>query len=325
MPTCKNHALTGSIKPPSESLKLPEPAMKKKALIILSIILLSSLFAQQANVQYDSARFEALYKNVSNYYSKDELKALLESRAVVESDPDTEKNLKFIFSPLSVKKQALQHEEFIAKLVNDKTVREGVEFYAKYKDVLDKTYEKTKVHPADIIAIINWESRLGAFTGRQQVIKMFIGQYFFAEKYNDIHVKEGSYELEGAMSREHAQARIERLKKNALSNLTALLVQAKLKNFDPAQVRGSWAGAIGYPQFMPASMGYALDGNNDGKIDLFTMEDAIASVANYLSQNGYQSKGREYSFRRYNPDAIYAKGVKLYGDLAREAGVEPGR
>lgn len=299
--------------------------MKKIIKTVLTIFLIFPVFAQESAAQYDSARFDELYNKVSKHYSKEELKALLESAVVTEVDADTEKNLKFILSPLSVKKQSLQHEDFIAKLVNDKTVQEGVVFYAKYKDVLNRTYEKTKVHPADIIAILNWESRLGAFTGKQQVIKIFIGQYFFPEKYHEFHIQEGTYKLEGAMSTERALARIERLRKNALSNLSALLVQAKLKNFDPARVRGSWAGAIGYPQFMPASMGYAQDGNGDGTIDLFTMEDAIASVASYLSQNGYSTKGREHSFRRYNPDAIYAKGVKLYGDLARKAGVEPGR
>ena len=311
--------------PPYYEAELQEPEMKKTLITLLLALMLFPIFAQKTKVQYDAARFDALYNAVAKHYTKDELKALLESDAVTETDDVTEKNLKFILSPLSVKKQALQHEEFIAKLVNDKTVQEGVAFYAKYKDVLNRTYEKTKVHPADIIAILNWESRLGAFTGRQQVMKIFIGQYFFAEKYHEFHVQEGTYKLEGAMSTERALARIERLKKNSLSNLSALLIQAKRKNFDPIQVRGSWAGAIGYPQFMPASMGYALDGNDDGKIDLFTMEDAIVSVANYLSQNGYSSKGREFAFRRYNPDDTYAKGVKMYGDQARAAGVDPGR
>jgi membrane-bound lytic murein transglycosylase B len=299
--------------------------MKKTVSAVLLILSFFFVTAQEIKVTYDQPRFDALYKTVSKHYKKDELKALLQSSEVADIDTETEKNLKFIFHPLSVKKQALKHEEFIAKLVNEETVKQGVEFFAKYNKVLEETYKKTKVHPADIIAIINWESRLGAFTGTQQVIKIFTGQYFFAEKYNDLHLKEGSYDLEGAMSREGALKRIERLKRNALGNLAALLVQAKLKNFDPAAVRGSWAGAIGYPQFMPASMRYAVDGNNDGKIDLFTMEDAIASVANYLKENGYHSKGREHSFKRYNPDRIYAKGVKMYGDMARKAGIEPGK
>lgn len=299
--------------------------MRRMIAGILTVMLFYSVAAQEGSVKYDASRFETLYKAVSKHYKKEDLKALLESDAVALTDPETEKNLLFILSPRSVKNQNQKHEEFIDRLVNDETIKQGVEFFAKYQVTLDDVYKKTKVHPADIIAILNWESRLGTFTGKQQVIKIFIGQYFFAEKYNEKLIKDGAYEVEGAMSKENALKRIERLKKNALGNLTSLLVQAKLKNFDPATVLGSWAGAIGFPQFMPASMSYAADGNNDGKIDLFTMEDAIFSVANYLKGNGYLSKGREHSFIRYNPDKVYAKGVKMYGDKARKAGIEPGK
>ena len=83
--------------------------------------------------------------------------------------------------------------------------------------------------------------------------------------------------------------------------------------------------SIEKPSLCICAYQFAADGNNDGTIDLFTMEDAIASVANYLKENGYHSKGREHSFKRYNPDRIYAKGVKMYGDMARKAGVEPGK
>ncbi|HQN73823.1 MAG TPA: lytic murein transglycosylase [bacterium] len=299
--------------------------MKKLLMFSLFFFVNTVLFSQTVTFKYSEDRFEALYKTVSKHYKKDELKQLLEKSEVKEIDPATDKNLRFILNPRSVKQQASKHEDYIAKLVNDETIRKGVIFFAKYYAAFEQVYKNTKVHPADIIAILNWESKLGEMTGDQQIIKIFIGQYFFAENYNEILKKEGAYEKEGAMTFEQADKRIERLKKNALGNLTALLTQAKLKNFDPATVKGSWAGAIGYPQFMPASMCFATDGNNDGKIDLFTMEDAIASVANYLKENGYHSKGREHSFKRYNPDRIYAKGVKMYGDMARKAGVEPGK
>jgi membrane-bound lytic murein transglycosylase B len=299
--------------------------MTRPLIFLLFFFMNTALFSQAMTFKYSEERFEALYKAVSKHYKKEELKELLERKDVAQIDAATEKNLRFILNPQSVKQQAKKHEDYTAKLVNDETVKKGVDFFAKYYAVFEQVYKNTKVHPADIIAILNWESKLGEMTGDQQIIKIFIGQYFSAEDFNAILIKEGAYEKEGAMTREQADKRIERLKKNALGNLTALLTQAKLKNFDPVTVKGSWAGAIGYPQFMPASMCFAADGNNDGHIDLFIMEDAIASVANYLKENGYHSKGREHSFKRYNPDSIYAKGVKMYGDMARKAGVEPGK
>ena len=126
------------------------------------------------------------------------------------------------------------------------------------------------------------------------------------------------------MTVEAGKRRVERLKKNAFSNFKALLIQAKEKNFDPLEVKGSWAGAIGFPQFMPASMKFAKDGNGDGKIDLFVMEDAIVSVANYLKLHGYSEKGNVAAFKAYNNDKIYAEGVKKYSDLVKKAGAAAG-
>lgn len=61
------------------------------------------------------------------------------------------------------------------------------------------------------------------------------------------------------------------------------------ESLDPANMRGSWAGAVGHTQFMPSSyLRYAVDGDGDGRIDLWASEqDALASGANFLQQLGW--------------------------------------
>ncbi len=267
------------------------------------------------------AKFERLHKEVSRNWSKEQLKQLLNLKKVSEMDERSHRNLRFILSPVSIRRQREQHQDFIPKLVNETTIAQGVEFFKKYEATLKKAYDEKKIHPADIVAVLNWESKLGTMVGDQRVIQIFIGQYFLASTYEEELFKEGAYKQEGAMTREAALKRIRRLENRALMNLSALLNQAALKRFDPVEIRGSWAGAIGFPQFMPSSMTYAKDGDGDGEIDLFNMHDAIMSVANYLFRHHYSKRGREYAFRRYNPEAIYVKGVKMYGDMAREAGI----
>ena len=68
------------------------------------------------------------------------------------------------------------------------------------------------------------------------------------------------------------------------------LVELSLNNQVDAQVRGSFAGAIGLPQFMPGSIKrYAVDGDGDGRIDLVgSTADAVMSVANFLVEHGWQ-------------------------------------
>ena len=291
--------------------------MKRSLFFLLFFLIFTSLSAENTQ-KYDEKSFDELFKAVSKYYSKEELRKIVEGSLV--TDELTEKNLAFIYSPLSIKKQAADHTSYIDKLVNDETVKNGVAFFEKYKALFCRIYAETKVEASDIIGIINWESRLGFVTGEQKIIRIFAAQYFFGETRNEKLIQSGEYKKEGAMSVEAGKKRVERLKKNAFSNFKALLIQAKEKNFDPLEVKGSWAGAIGFPQFMPASMKFAVDGNGDGNIDLFVMEDAIASVANYLKLHGYLEKGSVAAFKAYNNDRIYAEGVKKYSDLVKKAG-----
>lgn len=75
--------------------------------------------------------------------------------------------------------------------------------------------------------------------------------------------------------------------------LTALRVMER-EALQPAQMRGSWAGAMGHTQFMPSNyLKYAVDGDGDGRKDLFGSEkDALASGANFLQQLGWQGSFR---------------------------------
>lgn len=295
--------------------------MKNFSLFFLFFFIFSFVSADELQ-NYDEKSFDDLFNAVSKYYTKDELRKIVEKS--LESDEITERSLSFIYSPLTLKKQAESHENRLAKMINDETVKKGVDFFEKYKPLFCRIYAETKVEPGDVISIINWESKLGAITGEQKIIKVFAAQYFSGNQINNSLFILAQYAKEEAMSLEAGRNRIERLKKNAFSNFKALLIQAKEKNFDPLEVKGSWAGAIGFPQFMPASMQYAKDGNGDGKIDLFVMEDAIASVANYLKLHGYLTKGSIASFKAYNNDKVYAEGVQKYSDAIKNAGGKAG-
>jgi len=73
--------------------------------------------------------------------------------------------------------------------------------------------------------------------------------------------------------------------------LKAFFALAEEEKLDPASIRGSYAGAMGYGQFIPTSfLQYAVDGDGDGKRDLWASPaDAIFSVANYFSRHGWRS------------------------------------
>lgn len=84
--------------------------------------------------------------------------------------------------------------------------------------------------------------------------------------------------------------------------LQALFLYAREQGIHPAEVKSSYAGAIGYPQFMPSSIRqYAVDFDGDGQIALRSSPvDAIGSVARYLAAKGWQ-KGQPVAVRgRYS-------------------------
>lgn len=75
--------------------------------------------------------------------------------------------------------------------------------------------------------------------------------------------------------------------------LSALRV-LHLHGLDPAELRGSWAGALGQVQFMPSNyVRYGRDGDDDGRVDLFnSTADALTSAAHFLSELGWQTGER---------------------------------
>lgn len=103
--------------------------------------------------------------------------------------------------------------------------------------------------------------------------------------------------------------------RNELLNALRLVEQGIMR---PRQMTGSWAGAMGQVQFMPSSvLGYAVDGNRDGRIDLWsTPEDYLRSAANYLSEHGWQAGyrwGRPVSLPEERVPGIEAGRTRALG------------
>ena len=265
-----------------------------------------------------------LYNALKDDFTKEEVNLFL-SKNVVELDEFHLKKIRFIAAPSSRRKQRRQHKDYVPILVNQESVAAGVQLFWKKKDTFQRAYARTYVEPQDILAILNWESKLGKHTGKYKIFKIFIGQIFLIDEIEQDFFEKGAYNKRNVMKRSKALKRIVKLQKRAAKNLAALLRIAKEQNFNPFEIRGSWAGAIGYPQFMPQSMIYAADGNGDGTIDLNNMDDAIASIASYLVQHGYRTRGKMYAFKKYNPEAMYIRGVRLYSDMIAKQGIDASR
>jgi membrane-bound lytic murein transglycosylase B len=107
-----------------------------------------------------------------------------------------------------------------------------------------------------------------------------------------------------------------RLQKKAAwgkSELCAFLNYCRQNGLDPLSIKGSWAGAFGFSQFLPSSiLRSGADGNRDGCVDLFCYEDAVFSIGNYLQKAGFRMGNRaswSRAIHSYNHSDPYVETV----------------
>ncbi|HRH27958.1 MAG TPA: lytic murein transglycosylase B [Aquabacterium sp.] len=153
-----------------------------------------------------------------------------------------------------------------ARFIEPIRIKAGVQFWRTNEAHL-KRAESVYGVPADIIAgIIGVETLYGRYTGQFRVLDAL-----------------GTLSLDFPKGRSDRSAFFQ-------SELGQFLRLCAEQNTDPLSVLGSFAGAMGLPQFMPSSIRrYAVDFDGDGRIDLRNSEaDAIGSVAHYLAQSGWR-------------------------------------
>jgi membrane-bound lytic murein transglycosylase B len=225
-------------------------------------------------------------------------------------------------TPNSQNIQKEEHNNYTNYLLGQDKINEGVNFLNKYSYLLEGAERKYGVYRQDLVSILMWESGLGKFTGNSRVFNIFMAQILFidsAQKFalNKIIKKEGANPFADSSFREQEQKRISHRKIYAVDGLVALLRYCKEKKMDPLCQKGSWGGAIGYAQFMPFNLRYAVDADSDGVINLKEWPDAIYSTANYLKVKGNYSKdnkGRRGAIFQYNHSDEYVNGVVRYSD-----------
>lgn len=142
-------------------------------------------------------------------------------------------------------------------------IENGVKYWEKHQAILSKVSKEYGVPASVIIAIIGVESYYGEHAGGHNELDALTTLSFYYPKRS----------------------------KFFKSELTHFLLLTKHEKLDPTTLQGSYAGALGIPQFMPSSYrNYGVDYSKNASIDLFTNHhDAIASIANYLKKSGWQA------------------------------------
>ena len=156
-------------------------------------------------------------------------------------------------------------ERYRARFLNERRIAGGTRFWEQHQATLKRASESFGVPEEVIVAIIGVETEYGRNTGKFGIMQALSTLAF--------HYPPRAPFFRG--------------------ELENYLLLARENDFDPLVLKGSYAGALGIPQFMPSSQRrYAVDFDGDGKVDLTrSAADAIGSVASFLAQHGWEAGG----------------------------------
>jgi membrane-bound lytic murein transglycosylase B len=157
-----------------------------------------------------------------------------------------------------------------SRFIDPVRIRAGVKFWQDNQALLERAEQEYGVPPEIIVGIIGVETIYGQQTGNFRVIDALATLAF---NFPETHPR-------AAERREYFRGELEQF-----------LTLQKRRDADPLSPLGSYAGAMGMPQFMPSSVAkWAVDFDGDGRIDLTgSPADVIGSVANYFKSYGWQS------------------------------------
>ncbi|TCB71638.1 lytic murein transglycosylase B [Acinetobacter sp. ANC 4216] len=212
------------------------------------------------------------------------------------------KNLPNIINIMNRPGESKPWYKYKTNFMAESTIQRGVRFKTQYADTLNRAEQQFGVPQSIILGILGVETGFGAnkgnFITRDALATLGFGYERRAQYFQD--------------------------------ELAALIAWTYKDRVPASSVVGSYAGAIGYPQFMPSNiskLGVDYDGN--GHIDLRNSAvDAIGSIANYLAQHGWQRNQPVGFAARYTgntPASIIAKDLEQptpYGALKNQ-GITP--
>lgn len=258
--------------------------IKKLAVILCSVCLSGSVVAKtQAEFQtyLSDLKQEAIAKGYDSKLIDDAFATASYKEKVVSAD----KNQPEVKETL---------ETYLPKRVPQWKIDRARKLYAENKDVLEQVAKEFGVQARFIVALWGLESNFGTIQGGHNVISSLVTLAFDGRR-------EALYKRQ----------------------LWAALDILKSGHITLDKFKGSWAGAMGQTQFMPTSFNaYAVDYNNDGRKDIWTTkEDAFASIANYLKQEGWNDSltwGRQVKL----PDNFDSKYVLKRGTKTRKQWLE---
>ncbi len=233
--------------------------MPIRAPVFWAALLGSSLAAAQG---FDLERQRAFLSNLAEQGSVD----TAEARRLLDQAEYRQDIIDAISRPAEAKPWYSYRPIFL----DERRIEAGARFWQDHAELLAQLAEEFQVEAEILVAIVGVETFYGRHTGRYRVLDALSTLAFSYPPRADFFARE----------------------------LEQFFLLAAEEDLDPLTVSGSYAGAMGMPQFISSSYRhYAVDGDGDGQRDLLNnTADALASVANYFRRHGWR-QGEPIAYR----------------------------
>ena len=224
------------------------------------------------------------------------------------------------YEPLSFNIHPSERHILYKKRNSSQERSQAMAFYRENRQWFNKAEQIYQVPASIVVSLLQIETRCGRFLGKKPVFyylarlasgssqDSIIDSYSFNKrKYKDATLAA-------------VKARGEWLQNQFLPHVIATIKIADERGVSPHEILGSYGGAMGMPQFLPEHQyNYGIDANQNGIVDLNSPPDAILSVANYLSKNGWTkldlpSPQRRLVIWRYNHSEPYVTTTLAMAD-----------
>lgn len=185
--------------------------------------------------------------------------------ALMETFADARHRPRIVEAMSRPAEKALKWHQYRNIFLKDKRIARGIDFWAENATALKAAETSFNVAPEYVVAIIGVETYFGRVMGSHRVLDALSTLAF------DYPPRAGFFRNE----------------------LTEFLLLVREEKRSPSELKGSYAGAMGYGQFIPSSYrNFAVDFDDDGIRDIWTnTTDAIGSVANYFAEHGWRGDG----------------------------------
>lgn len=227
--------------------------------VILVLACLSPLWLQAATLNTGDYRYR---KDVEEFIESVAARSDYSEQQLIDLFSRV-KHQRHLFERMDKPAEKLKWFQYRKIFITDKRIKKGIEFWKQHRELLRRVEQTYQVPAEIIVAIVGVETFYGSYKGKSPVFDTLVTFAFDYPKRAAFFTKE----------------------------LEQFLLLSKEQGLDIRDVKGSYAGAMGMPQFISSSYrNYAVDFDGDGQANLFeSLPDVLGSVANYFKRHGWKT------------------------------------